>query len=56
MVSSWEVVLRFDVDIFAKSFVSIRSVNEDAGTTDDSFDPMRICSSNRPCLKRRCRS
>ena len=56
IVSSSELVLKFDVEIFARSFESTRSVNEEAGTTEVSFDPMRMCSSSRPCLNCRCRS
>ena len=56
VVSSSELVLRFDVDTFARSFESIKSVNDDAETTEVSFEPMRMCSSSRPCLSRLCRS
>ena len=55
-MSSWEDVLKFEVDMFARSLDSTSSAKEDAGTTDVSFEPIRICSSKRPCLKRRCRS
>ena len=53
IVSSRDVVLRFDVDIFARSLESMRSVNDVAEMIDVSFDPIRICSSSKPCLKRR---
>ena len=55
-MSSWEIVLRFEVDMFARSFESMRSTKDDAATTEVSFEPIRICSSSRPCLKRRWRS
>jgi len=50
-VSSRDVVLRFVVDMFARSRDSRRSGNAAAGIMEDSLDPIRMCSSMRPCLK-----